>query len=519
VIICLLDVLAVSDPPNHAHRYLGWLRLTHICSRWRSISLDYTPIWARHVCALPHALDTLISRARGLPLVLAYSERLSKTYETRLVHAASDHIRSLAVLRLTAHSYAWPSLLAAKRLPNLHLVELSSDPGHARSADRSYSYTPYAVLDAPALRAASFAGGVFLRLRAPGLRALALAHQPVDVAMLLDVLAGSPLLEELALEKCLFVYRPPEAHDVVPLAHLRCLGLWGSARPCAALLARLTIPDDACITVALNRGADDPDSGVQERDGVLRTLVLRCAPHIQHTSHDALTLSFSVEDNTFTFFVHASDTGLGAHGVPARGFKMVAPVGVPDIELLFGALPPRSVRSLDVRAVGIWWHGVSRMLRDCAGLRDVCAVHCALSFVPADREILDGLLTLPAVFSAMRTVTARMEKRDGELGAMMLPGVIEERLSGSWPRRGDMAESPLKIVLQIPRGWGLAVPRTTRGQGYEILVEEIDEGEDEEERGDGATLPVVGRNEREAQFDAGVAWHAAVDAGPPAYSV
>ncbi|KZV77403.1 hypothetical protein PENSPDRAFT_747128 [Peniophora sp. CONT] len=77
---------------------LGWIRLGHVCSHWRRALLAMPSIWAGALGALPSGFDTMLQRAKNLPLTIQiYSSHYrigALSVYTRFLDAAGSDLAS-----------------------------------------------------------------------------------------------------------------------------------------------------------------------------------------------------------------------------------------------------------------------------------------------------------------------------------------------------------------------------------------------------------------------------------------
>ena len=80
----LFDTVADIDPPRTSFHddddsdtedgSLGWIRMTHVCRRWRRIGLDMSVLWARIICMFPAGVKTIAQRTKATPLTLHFRD-------------------------------------------------------------------------------------------------------------------------------------------------------------------------------------------------------------------------------------------------------------------------------------------------------------------------------------------------------------------------------------------------------------------------------------------------------------
>ncbi|KZV65548.1 hypothetical protein PENSPDRAFT_655680 [Peniophora sp. CONT] len=213
--------VAALDPPR-VHRFrpdcvrihLGWLTLSHVCRRWRTILVHDMPrLWAELPCNIPSALTTITERARNLPLALRtrvkfdiekdvfmtclnFSERIRKVANA-LVHRA--YLFEYEPFSIKP-DLGWYYALNQKHLPLLQGLRITEA---GINSNRPEDYAGRALeIDAPNLRSAviSIRGSVNL-LHASLVTldvdsgCVELLRKPLDG--LLRILAKQPNLESL----------------------------------------------------------------------------------------------------------------------------------------------------------------------------------------------------------------------------------------------------------------------------------------------------------------------------------
>ncbi|KAI0309792.1 hypothetical protein OF83DRAFT_22846 [Amylostereum chailletii] len=104
----IFAALASMDHPRQGHRpqkdarfpgSLGWVILSHVCRRWRSILLDMPSLWAKYVCALPTALDVFFERSRKCSLTIRFDSRQHPSWRSKelLQHVSPWFHRASAI--------------------------------------------------------------------------------------------------------------------------------------------------------------------------------------------------------------------------------------------------------------------------------------------------------------------------------------------------------------------------------------------------------------------------------------
>jgi hypothetical protein len=144
----------ISFDLSHSRSDLGWIKLAHVCHRWREIALGISSLWADSVCSLTGAEETFLERARAIPLVLSINARHHKIDE-QTVWFIQEYRRRARVIEIhevlppIMHPAAWPTGargLAGQDFP--YLEELVLDLKPSRKEPVSHS-----VFSLPPLRA------------------------------------------------------------------------------------------------------------------------------------------------------------------------------------------------------------------------------------------------------------------------------------------------------------------------------------------------------------------------------
>ncbi|KZV71367.1 hypothetical protein PENSPDRAFT_406772 [Peniophora sp. CONT] len=190
------------------YRPLGWLpSTTHVCRKWRKAATGLSELWAENLCALASttATDTFLERAQSAPLVFS-----KKYFET--VVPLTKHQLALAEIHLDrARIFEQPGPIPSslvKAVQATTLSHLSVLHLHRWDNAKAGSFLVEFTLNAPVLRELHL-DSVFFPVNAPLLRVLAVTNdrQPyqgsleaVPTSEILNVLKGTPLLENLKLE-------------------------------------------------------------------------------------------------------------------------------------------------------------------------------------------------------------------------------------------------------------------------------------------------------------------------------
>ncbi|VDB99761.1 unnamed protein product [Peniophora sp. CBMAI 1063] len=233
---------------------LGWVYLSQVCRRLRRICFASSALWGGIVLALPSlsSMESLLVRAHQAPLRLSLPSTDWRTpfanpadpywhgYRARTAFAVKHFERavSLEVHRAGApHLVDWQPLLCGHPLPYLRHLAIYQPhyPGRPR---RFYLNTPNLVH-------ATIDGGLFPSFTYPLrlLRKLSISLHPRGSlslgsnAPILNILSGTPLLEELSLQRLDIVaggaIDEPLREQSVLLANLQTasLDVYGSGHP------------------------------------------------------------------------------------------------------------------------------------------------------------------------------------------------------------------------------------------------------------------------------------------------
>ncbi|KAI0314789.1 hypothetical protein OF83DRAFT_412344 [Amylostereum chailletii] len=68
IMAILVDVWPLISACNRGTPSLGWMQITHVCRHWRDVALDMPMLWTKNICTLTDAADTMLERARDLPV-------------------------------------------------------------------------------------------------------------------------------------------------------------------------------------------------------------------------------------------------------------------------------------------------------------------------------------------------------------------------------------------------------------------------------------------------------------------
>jgi len=256
---------ALVEPPWFGMLNLGWIRVTHVCRRWRQIALDDSLLWATVITGIwPIAewISESLVRARNAPLAIDFeftpSLEILSQFPPHISHTRKLRLRNLSPLQSQGVQE-----ICTSEAPILEHFELALDP----------SYYPVTFLTYRELVGTTLFNG-----RTPKLRTLSLTQVSIpwsliprgqltqlkitlfeemstadispsfDSNRLIDLLINSPELEGLVLEFCLPPILPQVSHEQpINLPRLSCLRLAGSTFSVTNLLSMLRLPSSATL--------------------------------------------------------------------------------------------------------------------------------------------------------------------------------------------------------------------------------------------------------------------------------
>ncbi|TFY71388.1 hypothetical protein EVG20_g1604 [Dentipellis fragilis] len=127
VLIQIFLILHCIAPPGH-HQYLrlgrrsiqrriGWIKITHVCRRWRNAALAYPRLWNTNICSLgPKWMVKMLHRSGTTPVFVRLTEFMVLPDEiTDTSFALSQHLKHVQELEVSVRNGKWnviaPSLL------------------------------------------------------------------------------------------------------------------------------------------------------------------------------------------------------------------------------------------------------------------------------------------------------------------------------------------------------------------------------------------------------------------------
>ncbi|KAA1475339.1 hypothetical protein DENSPDRAFT_805606, partial [Dentipellis sp. KUC8613] len=329
------DIPAFYDPQTNAARrrpcdILGWIKVTHVCRRWRSVALAHPALWGIDICSLPPLTPARVQRSKDAGIDVRIDGYFSSTALDVLMApmlAILAELRRIHTLALRA-LVLWPDPVYQQVVPPL-LAEAPLLESFSCDGTRGYLYgavVPMALPDnlfarrAPRLRQLSLRN-VFIPWASPLYdnivdlslsRDLRVEQFPgLSMETLLSLLERLPRLQRLHLDSAI-PRSPRERAAAAPIAgrevclpHLKRYHLLDDMRNCLWLTQHLSLPPSATIqvhhapelTAATGRPSPSPD--IREHALALLRLILRdhnSAPAPAPAPPPIQSLSASIDD-------------------------------------------------------------------------------------------------------------------------------------------------------------------------------------------------------------------------------
>ncbi|TFY69519.1 hypothetical protein EVG20_g3127 [Dentipellis fragilis] len=130
VLTYIFTCLALVDIPytRYSRGSLGWIQVTHVCHRWRTLALQSPSLWADFTFLKGNGTETMMERARQVPLRV----KMESTYDgiSRVLHCIRGRGSQLGLLDLrinTPHRHEAPALedsLILSACPSLRHLSL-----------------------------------------------------------------------------------------------------------------------------------------------------------------------------------------------------------------------------------------------------------------------------------------------------------------------------------------------------------------------------------------------------------
>jgi hypothetical protein len=107
---------------------LGWVRLSHVCRRWRAVSLAMTGQWARNVCAIPDAYKCFIDRSQEHPISINMSATGRNRDFESFILAPNLLRRAGSIVCDQSGDHDWSFILQNCYLPHLRVLDIRGSP-------------------------------------------------------------------------------------------------------------------------------------------------------------------------------------------------------------------------------------------------------------------------------------------------------------------------------------------------------------------------------------------------------
>ncbi|KZV62515.1 hypothetical protein PENSPDRAFT_758659 [Peniophora sp. CONT] len=202
---------------------IGWIRLTHVCRRWRELLLGTATLWASTLGRLPSAYNEFLQRAGNhtLPSVTVIStpfhDRIPLTISLSTIVPICNRLRVLRLVEICGDPDFLLSLelLCTQRLEKLETLEITF---HSSTFSRDSSNVAQWVLTAPSLRTIHFAG-YFIPFKTASLEELSLNYWTDKCTLSMNTLynllqVAAPTLKYLDLSHVLSYNFDVEAHSL-----------------------------------------------------------------------------------------------------------------------------------------------------------------------------------------------------------------------------------------------------------------------------------------------------------------
>ncbi|KAJ6573477.1 hypothetical protein DFH09DRAFT_388796 [Mycena vulgaris] len=254
---------------------LQWTRLMLVCRRWHDLAIEEQYLWSfieMYSNRDSHRLRIQLKRSGVAPLTIKFMYHTSPVSSL----AVLVHSPRIVYLDITGHATVVLDLLAMlphHQFPLLHTLKLKPDYKREEIPDGTLSTFADDIFDAaPRLRSLALS---FIDLRwnlLRGLETLALTHCEDTASLtpsfgdLISTLGALPGLRDLRLDNVVSLKSPELVYNTVALPRLESLYLREALESTTDLLAHLTIPPTASMTVvserAYNRSGCDTNSGI-----------------------------------------------------------------------------------------------------------------------------------------------------------------------------------------------------------------------------------------------------------------
>ncbi|KAH9070739.1 hypothetical protein EDB83DRAFT_361810 [Lactarius deliciosus] len=267
VITTIFSFLRASS--SFAGNCLAWLRVAHVCHRWREIALNQPLLWS-HVdfttLTLTGAAE-MLSRAKMVPLHLEARVPVGRWDDSRFsafqneLHARISHICHLAISAEPSRLHRTLEGLTSPA-PTLEYLSLSVElAGYVSGAigGRGFVPLPDTLFDGTTPKLSSLElrncniNWKSLLLRGLKHLDIRMSSELPSLSVWLDALDGMPQLKTLVLHSASPIpLIPLNVERTITLPFLTYLDIFDSVESCGLALAHLVLPALACLCVAAN---------------------------------------------------------------------------------------------------------------------------------------------------------------------------------------------------------------------------------------------------------------------------
>ncbi|KAI0037911.1 hypothetical protein FA95DRAFT_1613785 [Auriscalpium vulgare] len=272
VLTAIFELLAIADPPGGPRpsrpRKLGWISVSHVCSRWRDIAINCPSLWARLTFSVgAKCLQVMHSLAKSAPLHFSTgnTQVLADIHSTFIAENLHQ-TKSISVTVNPSQYETFRYLVKPAPLLESLAVKVTGTNMDPSTASRYHSRLfPTDLLGgcAPNLRYCTFDTPECLRWTSPLLVNLvslevtqtkmeATPRQHVKLREVKHALQNMKALQRLTLDVALRGLHPPSDGDTVFLPHLDLLSITAPRFAVRRLLEHLTIPPAAQLLLTLD---------------------------------------------------------------------------------------------------------------------------------------------------------------------------------------------------------------------------------------------------------------------------
>ncbi|THH12203.1 hypothetical protein EW146_g7780 [Bondarzewia mesenterica] len=262
---------------GRARSTLGWIKVTHVCRKWRQVSLENPSLWRNITSHLGVAwMEEMLRRSKSSLINIREIYHLSTIMlESIPVSRHLSHLRTLCIHATPDDIQPFLKSLtsSAPFLENLELACVRNRQSNSRRRAVVILPTDIFSNSLPRLNNLTITGLCFpfsvtplrslvhlkvifpdtgVLLPVPDAPAEATSELRLKLAQFLDTLKEMPELEVLELKDAVPVppstsLHLPSVTQIVPLTHLTLLALTGPALHCVNLIRSLRIPPTASI--------------------------------------------------------------------------------------------------------------------------------------------------------------------------------------------------------------------------------------------------------------------------------